>query len=60
MHRYAKLDDELRRAFRAEHFEWVPYLWRYLSGPHIEPLERGLINAGAIRPLGFRFVGVSR
>ena len=60
VHRYAKLDAELRRAFHAEHFEWVPYLWHYLSGPQIEALERGLINAGAIRPLGFRFVGVRR
>jgi hypothetical protein len=41
-------------------FEWVPYLHRDLGGVATEELERGLIEAGAINALGFRFVGMPR
>lgn len=37
--------------------EWGPILYRYLDGVTGESLERTLIEAGAIVPLGFRFVG---
>jgi SAM-dependent methyltransferase len=46
--------------FDERHFEWVPYLWRYLGGPSTLGLEEALIDAGAIRALGFRFVGIRK
>jgi len=36
----------------------VPYLWRYLDGVASAELEESLVSMGAIRPLGFRFVGI--
>ena len=36
-----------------------PYLYRELGGPMTEELERMLVEADAIRPLGFRYVGTA-
>jgi SAM-dependent methyltransferase len=36
----------------------VPYLWRYLGGVASAELEESLVSMGAIRALGFRFVGI--
>ena len=51
----------LRRAFdeRFEEraFERTQYLYRKLGGGTTEVLEQSLIEAGAIRPLGFRWAG---
>jgi hypothetical protein len=56
--------DLLRRELAARYdereLEWRPYLYRWLGGPATLELEEGLLRAGAIRPLGFRWVGVSR
>jgi hypothetical protein len=49
---------ELATRFRQRHYEDRPYLYRWLAGPATEPLEQALIAAGAIRPIGFRWVGV--
>ena len=54
------LIDALDRRFRRVAFEEVPYLWRYLGGPSSLDLEESLVAAGAIRALGFRFVGIPR
>ncbi len=35
-------------------------LYRWLGGPASEALEAGLIEADAIRPIGFRYAGVRR
>jgi methyltransferase family protein len=51
---------ELAGRFSQRHYEDRPYLYRWLDGPVTEPLERALIDANAIRPIGFRWVGVSR
>jgi SAM-dependent methyltransferase len=48
---------ELGTRFRQRLYEDRPYLYRWLAGPATEPLERALIEAGAIRPIGFRWVG---
>lgn len=52
----------LVRAFDArfvEHaFERAPYLYRKLGGGTTEVLEQSLIDASAIRPLGFCWAGV--
>jgi Methyltransferase domain len=57
-------DDVLRRALGARYEERVyepsPYLYRWLGGPATETLEAGLVSAGAIQPIGFRWVGVRR
>jgi len=57
LHGYARLRDELDRRFREVHFAWEPLLHRLLHGVASESLERSLIEAGAIQPLGFRYVG---
>jgi SAM-dependent methyltransferase len=57
LHGYARLRDELDARFREVHFSWEPSLYRYLDGVASEELERSLIESGAIRPTGFRYVG---
>ena len=49
---------ELRRRFEQRLYEDRAYLYRWLDGPASEPLEQALIDAGAIQPIGFRWVGV--
>jgi Methyltransferase domain len=57
-------DDVLRRALVARYEEHVseprPYLYRWLGGPATETLEAGLVAAGAIQPIGYRWAGVRR
>jgi hypothetical protein len=48
------LDDRFERRY----YENRPYLYRWLGGPATEALERGLLDADAIRPIGFRWIGV--
>jgi len=57
LHPYETLRGELDARFDTELFEWRPYLYRWLDGPASEALEASLIDAGAIRPIGFRYVG---
>jgi SAM-dependent methyltransferase len=60
LHGYAALRDELDRCFDEVFFAWEPYLYRYLGGAVSEQLERTLVEADAIRALGFRYVGTRR
>lgn len=60
VHGFDALRSALDRRFEQVAFEEVPYLWRYLGGPSTLGLERSLVAAGLIRPLGFRFVGIPR
>jgi hypothetical protein len=60
LHGFATLREALARRFTERHFAWSPYLYRYLHRPELEPVEAALIEAGAIRALGFRYVGESR
>ena len=46
--------------YERRHLEWRPYLYRWLRGPATEALEAGLVAAGAIRAVGFRYAGVAR
>jgi hypothetical protein len=48
---------ELDARYETRHLEWRPYLYRWLGDPASEEPERGLIDAGAIRALGFRYAG---
>jgi hypothetical protein len=60
LHPYETLRRELDARYEQRHFEWRPYFHRWLGGPASESLEQGLIDAGAIRPIGFRYAGVRR
>ena len=51
---------ELSARYEERYFEWRPYLYRWLAGPASEALEQALVDAGAIRPIGFRWIGVRR
>jgi hypothetical protein len=50
----------LDRRFTTRFFAWAPYLYGYLGRVTTEPRERRLIEAGKIRPVGFRYVGQRR
>ena len=56
--------DVLRRGLVARYeerlYEPRPFLYRWLGGPATEALEAGLVAAGAIQPIGFRWVGLRR
>ena len=58
LHTYEVLRAEIDARYDERHFEWRPYFYRWLGGPATESLETGLIEAGAIRPIGFRYAGV--
>jgi hypothetical protein len=60
LHPYESLRAEVDARYDERHFEWRPYFYRWLEGPATESLEAGLIAAGAIRPIGFRYAGVRR
>jgi Methyltransferase domain len=49
---------EAAQRFDERYFEWRPYLYRWLGGPASEQLEQSLLDAGAIQPIGFRWIGV--
>ena len=60
LHPSAALLRELRVRFDERFYEDRPYLYRWLAGPATESLEQTLLDAGAIQPIGFRWVGVRR
>jgi SAM-dependent methyltransferase len=57
LHTGEAMRTSLSRCFRELRFERTPYLHRTLGGVASEALEETLIDAGAIRALGFRWVG---
>jgi hypothetical protein len=60
LHPYETLRAEVDARYEQRDFEWRPYFYRWLEGPVTEPLEATLIDVGAIRPIGFRYAGVSK
>ena len=60
LHPYETLRSELDARYEERDFAWRPYFYLWLAGPATEALETTLIDAGAIRPIGFRYAGVSR
>ena len=50
----------LAARFEERSFVRTPILYRMLGGVATEVLEQALVEAGAIRPLGFRYAGVAR
>ncbi len=59
LHPYETLRAELDARYDERYVEWRPYFYRWLEGPASEGLEASLIAAGAIRPIGFRYIGVA-
>jgi len=57
LHGYGAIRDQLMAPFREQFFTWRPYLYRYGLHESLEPLERALIEEGAIQATGFRWVG---
>ena len=57
LHGFDALRRELGRRFEERYFAWAPYLYRYLGSATAAGLEQALIDAGAIQPVGFRYVG---
>jgi SAM-dependent methyltransferase len=61
LHGYDAMREELDARFRERFFSWEPFLYRYLEDRATgESLERGLIEADAIRAIGWRYVGEPR
>jgi hypothetical protein len=60
LHPYEALRAEIDARYDETYFEWRPYFYRWLAGPSSETLERALIEGDAIRPIGFRYAGVSK
>jgi SAM-dependent methyltransferase len=57
LHSSAAMVTELERRFRAQLFEWVPYLYPDLDEETSADVEQAAIEAGAITATGFRYVG---
>ncbi len=57
LHGYGAMRTHLMAPLREIFFMWRPYLYRYDLHPALEPLERALIEEGAIQATGFRWVG---
>ena len=60
LHPYETLRAAVDARYNERYFEWRPYFYRWLEGPASEALESALVDAGAIRPIGFRYVGSRR
>ena len=58
LHTYDALREAVDVRYEERVLEWRPYFYRWLGGPASEQLESTLIAAGAIRPIGWRYVGV--
>jgi SAM-dependent methyltransferase len=57
LHTYETMRRELDGRFRERSFAWLPYLYRDPDVGSSEDEERLLIDSGAIRATGFRYVG---
>ncbi|MFN8224425.1 MAG: hypothetical protein U0R50_14395 [Gaiellales bacterium] len=59
LHPYERLRAELDARYEEREVEWRPYFYHWLGAEH-EADERDAIAAGAIRPIGVRYVGGRR
>lgn len=60
LHPYETLRRELDTRYDERDFEWQPYFHYWLDDTETEAVEAAAIAAGEIRPIGFRYAGVSR
>lgn len=58
LHPYGVLRAELDRRYEERDFHWRPYLYRWMLSGDTKAREEHAIETGAIRPIGFRYVGV--
>jgi 2-polyprenyl-3-methyl-5-hydroxy-6-metoxy-1,4-benzoquinol methylase len=54
------IDTALTARFEERSVERAEYLYRYETHPAVAPLERAMIDLGAIRATGVRYVGFAR
>ena len=59
LHSYETMRAELDARYQERDFRWGPYFYRWLRDPETKESEERLIGAGALRPIGFRYVGVA-
>jgi SAM-dependent methyltransferase len=57
LHGFEQIRKEVDLRFRERLFEWTPYLYRYFEDRDLREVEREVIEQGAIRAIGFRYVG---
>jgi SAM-dependent methyltransferase len=57
LHTSAAMLAELERRFATAALRWEPFFHREARHAVDEPTERGLIAAGTVEPIGFRYVG---
>lgn len=60
LHGFVALRTAIDVQFEERAFVWTPFLHRLLGGVATEVLEQALVDASAIRALGFRYAGVAR
>lgn len=60
VHRFETMRAGLAARFDEVAFEPGPFMWRKTRGVATEVLETALIDAGAIRAIGFRYAGDAR
>jgi 2-polyprenyl-3-methyl-5-hydroxy-6-metoxy-1,4-benzoquinol methylase len=60
VHTSDEMREALDRHFEERAFGWTPYLHAYRLDEAVEPLERKLIDAGAIQATGFVYAGAPR
>jgi hypothetical protein len=60
LHPYDALRRELDARFDERDFRWGPYLYRWLRDPVTKEREEMMIAAGALQPIGFRYMGTAR
>jgi SAM-dependent methyltransferase len=60
LHGFVALRAAIAARFEERVFVSTPFLYRLLGGVATEVLEQALVDAGAIRALGFRYAGVAR
>jgi hypothetical protein len=60
LHPYEPLRAEIDARYEERAFVRRPYLYRWLGGPATESLEQALVDAGAVRPLGWMYAGTRR
>ena len=57
LHGFEAMRKALDLRFRERLFEWTPYLYRFFEDRDLREAEREAIGQGAIRAIGFRYVG---
>src|SRR5262249_58853882 len=60
IHPWHEVRRELDARFAVRHEEWTPYLYDYRLDDALEPLERTLIESGALDANGVRYVAARR